>query len=91
MTGKDLDAIVSANVRARRLAQGLTQVQLAEATGLTQGEVSHIETGKTGTTVRTLATLAEALRTSPEKLLQPSRLAVVTTATRQPAASTSQT
>ena len=50
-------------VRQRRKDLGLSQVELAERSGLTQGTVSQIESGVISTTDRTRMALAEALQT----------------------------
>jgi transcriptional regulator with XRE-family HTH domain len=50
-------------VRARRKELGLSQVELAERSRLTQGNVSQIESGAIGTTDSTRVALAEALET----------------------------
>ena len=42
-----------------RMATGITQQQLAEATGMNQRSISRIETGNTNPTVRTLDRLAK--------------------------------
>lgn len=42
-----------------RIATGLTQQQLAEATGMNQRSISRIEMGNTNPTVRTLGRLAK--------------------------------
>ena len=54
---------------AVRQARGLTQVQLAEATGLTQRVVSRLETVADYPTVPVLMELCRALRVSADELL----------------------
>lgn len=44
-----------------REKQGLTQSQLAELTGIDQGDISRIERGATSPTARTLQRVADAL------------------------------
>lgn len=56
-------------VRAAREAQGLTQEQVAERSGVHATEVSRIEAGKRDPKVSTLLRLAAALETSPGSLL----------------------
>jgi len=46
---------------ARRHELGMTQKQLAAASGVRQGEISRIEGGSANPTVRTLSALATAL------------------------------
>ena len=45
-------------VRELRKEKGLTQQQLAEATGMNQRSISRIEMGNTNPTVRTLGRIA---------------------------------
>lgn len=44
-----------------RERRGLTQMELAEATGIDQGDISRIERGSANPTERTLGRIAEAL------------------------------
>lgn len=46
---------------AARLRSGLTQVQIAERLGATQGAIARLESGKTTPTVDTLCKLASVL------------------------------
>lgn len=55
-------------VRARRVALGIGQSALAEATGMSQQGVDNIEHAKVGRP-RQLLELAEALQTTPDWLL----------------------
>lgn len=50
-----------ANLRAARLAAGMTQAQLAKGAGLTQQFVSLIESGRMNLTLSTMALLAKVL------------------------------
>lgn len=62
---------VGRQVRARRLALGLTQEQLGERLGLGARSISHIETGRrVGYTREDLERLAHALETSVAQLLR---------------------
>lgn len=56
-------------VKTRRAALGLTQDQLAERTGMTQGAISRIESGRLSGAMRdTQDKLAVALQTTPDYL-----------------------
>lgn len=46
----------------RRKAAGLTQIQLAEATGVSQPEISRIERGDKNATILTLNKIAQVLK-----------------------------
>jgi transcriptional regulator with XRE-family HTH domain len=67
-----LDPAVStftANLRNARKRAGLTQEQVALASGVPQGHYSRIETGKHDPGIRTLMRIARALHTTPADLL----------------------
>lgn len=51
-------------VRGRRLELGLTQVELARRSGMTQSQLSRLEAGGTEPTIRVLDRLAKALDAS---------------------------
>ena len=53
-------AIIHAMIDARKNT-GLTQKQLAERTGMAQGDISKIENGNANPSLRTLKRLAEAM------------------------------
>ena len=55
--------------REWRKYRGLTLARLAERTGLSQGGLSQLETGRQGFSDTTLEILAEALNCSPGDLL----------------------
>jgi transcriptional regulator with XRE-family HTH domain len=57
-------------VRAARKAQGLTQKQVAERTGVHVTYISDIERGARNPTVLVLGKLAEALQVEPSELLK---------------------
>jgi transcriptional regulator with XRE-family HTH domain len=61
---------VGSEVRKRRKAQGLTQEQLAEKSGLTFSYLSTVETDKRDPSVSTLIALAHALGARPGDLLE---------------------
>ena len=53
-------AIIQAIIDARRSA-GLTQKELAERTGIAQGDISKLENGNANPSVKTLKRIAEAM------------------------------
>lgn len=58
------------NLRETRKAQGLTQVQLAAASGVSQGIISYAEIGKSSPSVDAAARLAAALDTTVDDLVR---------------------
>jgi transcriptional regulator with XRE-family HTH domain len=56
-------------IRALRLEKGLTQVELGKRMGMTQSNVSEIERGIRGLTVRQLLKLSAILSTSTDTIL----------------------
>ena len=52
---------IAMQVVALRERAGLTQAELAERTGIDQGDISRIERGATSPTARTLQRIADAL------------------------------
>lgn len=54
----------------RRVERGMTQSELALAVGLSQGEISRIETGRRRLTVDLLLAIARAIDVKPAALLQ---------------------
>lgn len=63
---RELDAArarfkIGARVLQERLAAGLTQQQLASASGIAQADISRIERGQSNPTAETLAALAGPL------------------------------
>jgi transcriptional regulator with XRE-family HTH domain len=61
--------IVGENVRRAREAIGLSQEELGDKAGIDRTYVSGVERGVRNPTVKVLARLAEALETTPDKLL----------------------
>ncbi len=57
----DARAALGAQLKAARIAHGLSQPALAELSGLQQAEISRIETGVANPTTDTLARLAATL------------------------------
>jgi transcriptional regulator with XRE-family HTH domain len=60
----------TANLRKARERAGLTQEQVALASGIPQAHYSRIETGKRDPGIRTLMRIAAALKTTPADLLR---------------------
>lgn len=56
--------------KARRLALGLTQVEVAERMGTYQPNVANMERGLTAPTLSTIEAAAKALKTTPLALLR---------------------
>ncbi|CAG0972955.1 partial HTH-type transcriptional regulator ImmR, partial [Gammaproteobacteria bacterium] len=56
-------------VRSLRQQRGITQVELAQALGLTQSNVSAIERGARGITIHQVVELARVLRASTDEIL----------------------
>ena len=61
--------IVGENVRRAREAIDLSQEELGDKAGVDRTYVSGVERGVRNPTVKVLARLAEALETTPDKLL----------------------
>jgi len=66
----DLKQSIGANIRANRLALGLTQEQLAEKIGRAWETVSNIERGKNPPSVETLRDISLALSISIDELIE---------------------
>lgn len=56
---------MSDDIRALRLAKNISQVKLAEATGLSEGQVIRIEQGGGKTTAEEITTLVKAIKSMP--------------------------
>ncbi|MEO6387069.1 MAG: helix-turn-helix transcriptional regulator [Croceibacterium sp.] len=63
--------LVGDNCARIRRAQGMTQEQLAERSGLTQQYLSDLERGKRNPTILTLYEIAQALQVSHVELVPP--------------------
>lgn len=61
--------MIHERIRHTRLEKGLTQVQLAEAAGITQSTLSLIESGRSGPSLRVAQRIALALEISVDSLL----------------------
>jgi len=66
---QDFTATLPKRLIEVRKLQGLTQVQVAEAMGTTQGTYALYESGARGISLKLLPRLAKALNTSEEHLL----------------------
>jgi predicted transcriptional regulator len=64
----DLHSAFCRNMRTRRIELGLTQQELAEATGLYQPDISAFEAGRKEPTLETVSVIAKGLRIRPEAL-----------------------
>ena len=56
------------NLRARRKRRGLVQEDLSALTGISRSTIAELETGRRRARPATAAKLAQALRTTPDKL-----------------------
>lgn len=61
---------IGRRIREARLASGMTQVQLAEAAGISATHLGDIETGRSSFKVEVLLKLTKALNVSADYLLQ---------------------
>jgi transcriptional regulator with XRE-family HTH domain len=66
----DMRKLVGRNVRRLRLAKGLSQVELADASGFSQQYISMLESGQRSPTVVSVHMLAQALGAAPADLLK---------------------
>lgn len=64
MTDKELYRQIGRNIKAIRIKQGLTQLDLAASCSIEKSTVGRIEIGATNPTVKTLAKIARALDVS---------------------------
>ena len=67
----ELNSVFCENFKRARLRLGLTQTALAERMGVAQSYISDLESGKKRPLVESLAEIAEALQTSPARLISP--------------------
>jgi transcriptional regulator with XRE-family HTH domain len=65
----DMRKLVGENVRRIRGQLGVTQEELAERSGFSQQYISDLERGRRNPTVVTLFELAQALETTPVRLI----------------------
>lgn len=64
--------LLGKRIKAARLNAGMSQEELAEATGLTSQHISHTEVASTKISLPALVNVANALHTSVDKLLSDS-------------------
>ncbi|MBN8551640.1 MAG: helix-turn-helix transcriptional regulator [Caulobacterales bacterium] len=67
----DMRRLVGRNVRRIRVANGLTQEQLAELSGFSQFYISGLENGRRNPTIVSLYELAQALGVTHMDLVAP--------------------
>jgi transcriptional regulator with XRE-family HTH domain len=67
----DMRKTVGTNFMRLRKARGLTQEQVAEASGYGQNYISSLERGRRNPTVITLLLLADAVGAMPRDLVSP--------------------
>lgn len=60
---------LATNIRSRRQSAGLSQLALAERTGLSQTWISRLEQGGANPTFETLSRIADALEINVSELL----------------------
>ncbi len=65
-----INDIVGGNIRKIRIAQKLSQNQLAYETGLTREFINKVENGKNNISITKLALIAEALNVSMRKIVE---------------------
>lgn len=65
----DMRRLVGENVRQLRISRGVTQERLAEVSGFSQQYISDLERGRRNPTVVSLFDLAQALETTPARLV----------------------
>ena len=71
MNQNELQQIYVSNIKRLRLAQNLSQAELAERVGISVTFMCSIETGKKWGSFQTLADIATALNVEPYELLLP--------------------
>ena len=69
----DVQGTLSSNIRELRRARGLTQEQLAKASGVPRATWAHLETGAANPTLGVLVRVAAALQVSIEELISAPR------------------
>ena len=67
--GYDISIIVGDNIRKIRIAQDVSQNQLAYETGLSREFINRVESGKNNISIKKLALIADALNIEPKELL----------------------
>lgn len=67
--GLDITMIVGDNIRRIRIAQEISQGQLAYETGLSREFITKVESGRNNISIRKLALIAQALNVEPQELV----------------------
>mgnify|MGYP000890864034 FL=1 len=67
---KNFPAIIGRNVSSARRRRGMAQKTLETLTGISQDQISRIESGERIPSVRQLVAISEALQCSPAALLK---------------------
>lgn len=62
--------VIGSNIKKLRKKHMMTQVELANCTGINRTTIAKIETYKQAITLITLLTIAKALEESPDELLK---------------------
>jgi len=62
--------VIGSAIRSCRKRRGLSQVALAEVTGMGRTQLSHLENGKKQPTLRTIARLAKGMKMRPSEILK---------------------
>ncbi len=60
---------INKNLAALRIANGLTQAELAEAVGVTTDHIGHVENGSSGISLRFLIKICRILKITPNDVL----------------------
>ena len=60
---------IGRNLSAIRMQHGLTQAELAEAIGITNSHIAHVENGSSGISLELILKICRTLRTTPNDIL----------------------
>jgi len=74
MTEEDLGVRLARNIRELRTARGLTQQQMAKASGMPRATWANLESGDANPTLQVLHRVAIALQIQLEELVAPQRI-----------------
>ncbi len=67
----EIRKLIGQRIRAVRIAKKMTQLQLAEKSGMSTSNISDLENGKTNMYVTTLFRVIEALQCSADVIMRP--------------------